>query len=284
MLDLPYVYNGNHVTALEAVTRTKVGAMAAMSSGDFDFPNSDGLQTQTTTTTTTTTTTVTLTTNGGGASPTVSQFVNGSAKTNSGYLAPPGGVPPIHYKEGGSPLMTPGQTHSKRSISSDDGDIPELTLTGSDAGMEAVDSSNEDCVPQLAITDADSQHEDGDAQGLITVDSSMEAATVGNEQASPRKRSKSGHTIVTSEESAEEEEVAGRGIECDSAAWEAPASVDIADAIDSSTMESAQATTVEQVEDDSGDDAGMKEARKVRWPLTCHTAFNDTKFFICLVN
>ncbi|KAH7042404.1 caspase domain-containing protein [Linnemannia elongata] len=31
MLDLPYVYNGNHVTALEKVTRTKVGAMAAMS-------------------------------------------------------------------------------------------------------------------------------------------------------------------------------------------------------------------------------------------------------------
>ncbi|KAG9326650.1 hypothetical protein KVV02_006161 [Mortierella alpina] len=264
MLDLPYVYNGNHVTALETVTRTKVGAMAAMSSGDFDFPSSDSLQTQTTTTTTTTTTTVTLTTNGGGASPTVSQFTNGSAKTNSGYLAPPGGVPPIHYKEGGSPLMTPGQTHSKRSISSEDGDIPELKLTGSDEGMEAVVSSNEDCVPQLAITDAVGQHENGEAQGLITVDDTMEAAAVcsENEQPSPRKRSKSGHAIVTSEESAEAEEASDRGIECDSAAWDTPVT-DTTNAADSNKMESAQAATVEQVEEDSSDDEGLKEARKL---------------------
>ncbi|KAI8599934.1 peptidase C14 [Dissophora ornata] len=43
MLDLPYIYNGNHVTALEKVTRTKVGAMAAMSASDvqFDLPGSN---------------------------------------------------------------------------------------------------------------------------------------------------------------------------------------------------------------------------------------------------
>ncbi|KAF9948697.1 Ca(2+)-dependent cysteine protease, partial [Mortierella alpina] len=266
MLDLPYVYNGNHVTALEAVTRTKVGAMAAMSSGDFDFPNSDNLQTQTTTTTTTTTTTVTLTTNSGGASPTVSQFTNGSAKTNSGYLPPPGGVPPIHHKEGGSTLMTPGQTHSKRSISCEDGSLPELKLTGPDEGMEAVDGLDEDCVPQLAIADAvGQQHENEEAQGLITVGSGVEAAAGGNEdeQPSPRKRSKSGHAIVTSEEGAEVDEVADRGIECDSAAWEAPVIVDMTDAADNSKSHSAQATTVEQVAEDGNNDEGMKEARKL---------------------
>ncbi|KAF9960246.1 Ca(2+)-dependent cysteine protease [Mortierella alpina] len=265
MLDLPYVYNGNHVTELEAVTRTKVGAMAAMSSGDFDLPSSDNLQTQTTTTTTTTTTTVTMTTNGGGASPNVSQFTNGSAKTTSGFLAPPGGVPPIHYKEGGSPLMTPGQSHSKRSISSEDGDIPELKLTGCDEGMEAVSSTDDDCVPQLAIADADDQHENRETQGLITVDSDMEAAADGSEdeQPSPRKRSKSVHAIVTNEESAAVDEVADRGIACDSAAWEEPASVDTTDAADSCKAESVQATTVEQLEEESGDDEGMKEARKL---------------------
>ncbi|KAF9570832.1 Ca(2+)-dependent cysteine protease [Mortierella alpina] len=258
MLDLPYVYNGNHVTALEAVTRTKVGAMAAMSSSsDFDFPGSDNLQTQTTTTTTTTTTTVTMTTNGGGgATPTVSQFTNGSAKTNSGYLAPPGGVPPIHYKEGGSPLMTPGQTHSKRSISSENGDIPELKTTVSDEGMDAVESSNEDYVPQLAIADAVDQLETPEAQGVIALGhNSLEDTPVGtaDEKPSPRKRSKSGHAMVTSEDSAKVEEVVDRGIECDSAAWEESITVD----------SSNTATTIEQAEEDSGEDEGMKEARKL---------------------
>jgi len=56
------VYNGNHITALEKVTRKKVGAMAAISSGVLDSDNSASLQQQTQTQTTTTTTTTTLTT------------------------------------------------------------------------------------------------------------------------------------------------------------------------------------------------------------------------------
>ncbi|KAG0045104.1 Ca(2+)-dependent cysteine protease [Gryganskiella cystojenkinii] len=89
MLDLPYVYNGDQITALEKVTRTKVGAMAAISSGDLDFANNNNnssnncisgvqqqqmqTQTQTTTTTTTTTmTTVTTTTKSCPSSPMIS--------------------------------------------------------------------------------------------------------------------------------------------------------------------------------------------------------------------
>src|SRR5690554_7089 len=124
MLDLPYVYNGNHVTALEKVskTRVKVGAMAAMSSSDFDpDTNSDNPQTQTTTTTTTTTTTVTMTTtNADGSSPVVTQFTNGSAKMTDGYLPPPGGVPPIRIKDGASPLMSSSQSCAKRSLGPDE--------------------------------------------------------------------------------------------------------------------------------------------------------------------
>ncbi|KAG0368520.1 caspase domain-containing protein [Gamsiella multidivaricata] len=146
MLDLPFVYNGDHVTALEKVTRTKVGAMAAMSASDvqFDLPgsNNGSVQTQTTTTTTTTTT-VTMTASGAGSSPVVAQYTNGSVMTVTGNLSPPGGLPPIHSKEGAS---SPGQAQSTRSISAtEDGDVVD----------KAAAASYDDLVPQLTIISSD---------------------------------------------------------------------------------------------------------------------------------
>ncbi|KAK3810041.1 MAG: peptidase C14 [Benniella sp.] len=70
MLDLPYVYNGDHVTALEKISmpRKKMGAMAAMSadeSTNIPIPGSiSGANVQTTTTTTTTTITTVVGPNG----------------------------------------------------------------------------------------------------------------------------------------------------------------------------------------------------------------------------
>ncbi|KAG0079488.1 Ca(2+)-dependent cysteine protease [Linnemannia elongata] len=149
MLDLPYVYNGNHVTALEKVTRTKVGAMAAMSASMdvvFDLPGSNNAtQTQTTTTTTTTTTTmVTLSaSNSGTSTPVIAQYTDGAVTTTDGHLAPPGGVPAIHVKEGGSPLIGGSpQAHSKRSIFSAD-----------DSNGQDGDTAMDECVPRLTTTD-----------------------------------------------------------------------------------------------------------------------------------
>ncbi|KAG0205338.1 Ca(2+)-dependent cysteine protease [Mortierella sp. GBA30] len=233
MLDLPYVYNGNHVTALEAVTRTKVGAMAAMSSGDFDPQGTNNnTQTQTTTTTTTTTTTVTTTmTNGGAASPIVSQFMNGFAKTTDGYLEPPGGVPPIHIKEGGSPLMGPGKTHSNRSVHSNDDEdeeIPDIQLNEANDALEAGENSKEALVPQLAITSPDAQRSD----------ETLELA--------PSKTA----------------ELEDRSIEREAQAWHEPGVLTATDNGNAGTLQSI-ATSVEDAGEDDEDEDGMKEARRL---------------------
>ncbi|KAG0246481.1 caspase domain-containing protein [Mortierella sp. GBAus27b] len=113
MLDLPYVYNGkDRVTALESFTRTKVGAMAAMSASDniqIDLPGSYN-GTVHSQTTTTTTTTVTLT----GPNGEMTHFTNGTVMTTSGTVNP---APAIHTKEG-SPLTN--QSQIKRSVEDED--------------------------------------------------------------------------------------------------------------------------------------------------------------------
>lgn len=160
MLDLPYVYNGNHVTELEKFTRKKVGAMAAMSAEiDFDLPGSTNnvtqTQTQTTTTTMTTTTTVTTTTTNGSThhSPAgdsdMLKLSQSSAKTN--VLVSPG-VPEIDFNAS-KKLVSPGQGNSKRSIgpldAAEDGeDCTDIEMTGAE-----VDES----VPRLTVTTP--QHE-----------------------------------------------------------------------------------------------------------------------------
>ncbi|KAF9362968.1 Ca(2+)-dependent cysteine protease, partial [Mortierella sp. NVP85] len=106
MLDLPYVYNGDHVTALEKITkpRTKVGAMAAMSadeSTNIPMPGSiSGANVQTTTTTTTTTITTVV-----GPDGMTQQITNtNGVMTTSGSLLPPTGIPAIQSKEGANGL------------------------------------------------------------------------------------------------------------------------------------------------------------------------------------
>ncbi|KAF9996375.1 Ca(2+)-dependent cysteine protease [Modicella reniformis] len=140
MLDLPYIYNGNHVTALEKVTRTKVGAMATMCADNLQIdPPGSTVQTQTTTTTTTTY----IVTNDKGEVG-VTEVTSG-VMTQTPSLPPPGGPPPINTKEGGSILIDQGQCI--RSISeSEKGDEADKNMMANDAGELAL---------QVTIMDAD---------------------------------------------------------------------------------------------------------------------------------
>ncbi|KAF9187830.1 Ca(2+)-dependent cysteine protease [Haplosporangium sp. Z 767] len=281
MLDLPYIYNGNHVTALEQVskTRVKVGAMAAMSSGDFDLPgsNNDGIQTQTTTTTTTTTTTVTMTTtNADGSSPVVTQFTNGSAKTTDGYLSPPGGVPPIRIKDGASSLMTSSQSCPKRSLELGEDADAASEQAKRDDDMGDPEASNEETVLSLAITSNDPQDMDqSQAQSPLSSvcaghNDPEDASDVANDdndddsQSSPRKRSKSVHTIETSGEKSTHTEEVGkdhRSNERDVRAW--PEAISTIAIVASVVEKKEPEQLILGEEDDDEKEENMKEARRM---------------------
>ncbi|KAF9178082.1 hypothetical protein BGZ49_005444, partial [Haplosporangium sp. Z 27] len=235
MLDLPYVYNGNHVTALEKVTRTKVGAMAAMSASDvvFDMPGSNNnVQTITTTTTTTTVTTR----NADGTDSIVTQITNGTAMTKDGHLSPPGGLPPIHPKEGGSPLLIPGQTHSKRSISA----------------VEDDDEESDNSIPTLKISECSSDDDSG-SERL---------------KPSPRKRSRSVNTAITQPDIGVEGVLTSvddlRGIDCGIAPSNVEQVADVKMDVEMSSVviQSVSDEKSNEVEDDN-DDEGMEEARRM---------------------
>lgn len=256
MLDLPYVYNGNHITQLEKFTRKKVGAMAAMSAEiDFDLPGSANnvtqTQTQTTTTTMTTTTTVTTTTTNGSGLHSPADDSDGlnlsqnSAKTN--VLVSPG-VPEIDFNAS-KKLVTPGQSNYKRSIgpldAAEDGE------DHSDAEMTGVDV--DELVPRLTVTTP--QHESatspdqqipgspssspptcgsplspqamkdvqGDAHSATSPTSlspSTSNASMSSQSSDPsrRKRAKSVHTTEDSD-SASTDNNPERGMACDSSTW-----------------------------------------------------------------
>ncbi|KAG0302107.1 Ca(2+)-dependent cysteine protease [Dissophora globulifera] len=288
MLDLPYVYNGNRVTALEKVTRTKVGAMAAMSASDiqFDLPgsnNSTSVQTQTTTTTTTTTTTVTMTSNAeGGLTPVITQYTSGSAMSKDGHLSPMDGLLPINCKEAASPLMmNAGQIQSTRSIPASE---------ESDSGREDMDM----LVPTLTVTDIDMLATDRRQAGssVSAVGSStmskflvpsvvVNAADGGDEdglQPSRRHRSKSVATVATMEvvyTGVDDMPSRHRGIECDSEAWVDPIDDEIVKEESTGVQGSIQgsieaiAEVIEEGFEEEAEegmeeaDEGMEEARRM---------------------
>ncbi|KAF9995910.1 Ca(2+)-dependent cysteine protease [Entomortierella chlamydospora] len=259
MLDLPYVYNGNHVTALEKVTRKKVGAMAAMSAENdtvFESTGSNnGVQTMTTTTTTTTTTITTR--NADGTDFIVKQVTNGTAMTTDGNLAPPGGLPPINPKEGGSPLLC-GKTHSKRSISS--------TEDGVDDNSD-IDALNDDMIPTLTISDSK------DSQPYSSFSLSVEPASDNSDSeclkpsAKKRSRSTNNNAAVNQVDVYMEEEVSvmsdNRGIEC------SPAPIEIMEVVEANPNEEKQIVGTQSTEtQDAGeqseeDEEGMHEARRM---------------------
>ncbi|KAG0336842.1 Ca(2+)-dependent cysteine protease [Podila horticola] len=282
MLDLPYVYNGNHVTELEKFTRKKVGAMAAMSAEiDFDLPgsanNTTQTQTQTTTTTMTTTTTVTTTTTNGSThhSPAGDsdrlELSQNSAKTN--VLVSPN-VPEIDFNAS-KKLVTPGQNNSKRSIgpldaAEDDEDRTDVEMTGADA---------DELVPLLTVTTP--QHEgtmsldqqipgsaslsspvtydspsspqamkgvQGDAPQSPTSSSlspSTSSASMSSQSSDPRrKRAKSIHTTEDPipVSTADNSE---RGMACDNSAWTQVAEQDKQDTSDPAVVITTELTVPE---------------------------------------
>ncbi|KAF9935193.1 Ca(2+)-dependent cysteine protease [Linnemannia zychae] len=284
MLDLPYVYNGNHVTALEKVTRTKVGAMAAMSAPMdvvFDLPGSNNTtqtQTQTTTTTTTTTTVTMSLSNNGSSNHVVAQYSNGTVSTTDGYLSPPGGVPTIHAKESGSPLIGSSQTYSKRSILSEDDSrqSDDSVMASSDHAMQDTNSSiseqnlmNDNLYPTFQISEpvVSAPHEQTVASlwSATATSESCSLLSVPSEdndlQPSPRKRSKSVHNMGVLGGS----EMDQRGIEIDSQGLLRP--IDEAEtpennvvAIKETDACAPQKAMAEAVEDE---EEGMAEARKM---------------------
>ncbi|KAF9358675.1 Ca(2+)-dependent cysteine protease [Mortierella sp. AD094] len=265
MLDLPYVYNGNHVTALEKVTRTKVGAMAAMSASDivFDLPGSNN-NVQTMTTTTTTTTTTVTTRNADGTDSIVTQVTNGTAMTKDGHLTPPGGLPPINPKEGGSPLMCPGKTHSKRSISAaEDGDDEDSDI----------DALNDDLIPTLTISGSENSRPYSSLSGspFLTVESASDDSDPEGLKPSPRKRSRSVNNVavVNQVDVRMEEEVLvmndHRGIEC------GPTPIEIEEVVEVSPNEQKQSVEIQSIEiqnveeqsEEDDNEEGMEEARRM---------------------
>ncbi|KAG0028737.1 Ca(2+)-dependent cysteine protease [Podila clonocystis] len=253
MLDLPYVYSGNHITELEKFTRKKVGAMAAMSAEiDFDLPGSNNsvtqTQTQTTTTTMTTTTTVTTTTTNGSThhSPAGDndrlKLSQSSAKTN--VLVSPA-VPEIDFNAS-KKLITPGQSSSKRSLgpldAAEDGeDCTDVEMTGAEV---------EEMVPRLTVTtpnhEADQQipgsaslsspitcdspsspqpmkEVQGDAHRSPTSSASLSPSTSSASMSSQcsdlqRKRAKSVHATEDPTSTATDDNLE-RGMACDYSAW-----------------------------------------------------------------
>lgn len=256
MLDLPYVYNGNHITELEKFTRKKVGAMAAMSAEiDFDLPGSTNnvtqTQTQTTTTTMTTTTTVTTTTTNGSAlhSPEDDsdrlKLPQNSAKTN--VLVSPG-VPEIDFNAS-KKLVTPGQSNYKRSIgppdAAEDGEdrsdvemtgvdvdelVPRLTvttpqyesITSPDQQIPGSSSSSPPTCGSPSSPQAmkDVQVDVHSATSLTSLSPSTSNASMSSQSSDPsrRKRAKSVHTIEDSD-SVSSDNNPERGMACDSGAW-----------------------------------------------------------------
>ncbi|KAG0037704.1 Ca(2+)-dependent cysteine protease [Podila clonocystis] len=253
MLDLPYVYNGNHVTELEKFNRKKVGAMAAMSAEiDFDLPGSNNsvtqTQTQTTTTTMTTTTTVTTTTTNGSPhhSPADDsdrlKLSQSSAQTN--VLVSPG-VPEIDFNAS-KKLVTPGQSSSKRSMgpldaAEDVEDRTDVEMTGAEV---------DELVPRLTVTtphhEADQQipgsaslsspiicdspsspqamkDVQGDAHRSPTSSASLSPSTSSASMSSQcsdpqRKRAKSVHATEDPTSTATDDNPE-RGMACDNSAW-----------------------------------------------------------------
>ncbi|KAG0347502.1 Ca(2+)-dependent cysteine protease [Podila humilis] len=167
MLDLPYVYNGDHVTALEKFPRKKVGAMAAIEAEvQFDMPgssshNNNGVtktQTQTTTTTMTTTTTVTMTTTNGASthhSPSEGDLGN-TSKTDI-HVSPH--VPDIDCHST-KKLVSPTHANAKRSIGPldcPDHEDEQQLHQNTDTKMTGQDDVDES-VPRLTVT-TPQQHE-----------------------------------------------------------------------------------------------------------------------------
>ncbi|KAF9109930.1 Ca(2+)-dependent cysteine protease [Mortierella sp. AM989] len=269
MLDLPYVYNGDHVTALDKVTRTKVGAMAAMSASDvvFDPPGSNNNVQTMTTTTTTTTTTVTTTNADGTAS--VTQYMNGTAMSQDGHLAPPGGLPPINTKEGGSPLMGPGQTSKRSLTASEDG--------ASEEGN--ADVSADDLIPTLTISESENDCLTSSSASppytsstpFLSVQSASDESDSDDSKPSPRKRSKSVNNILDQVDVRIEEEVVivndQRGIECVVTPIETGAtSIEIEVIEEAKPSEEQKGTELQKVETKSvnlPEDEGMEEAHRM---------------------
>ncbi|GJJ72641.1 metacaspase-1 [Entomortierella parvispora] len=236
MLDLPYVYNGNHITALEKVTRTKVGAMAAMSSGVLDNNSSTNLQqqtqTQTTTTTTTTTlTTVTTTTKSCPSSPLIMATDPEHPHNNSpvcmldletacskAYLSPMS--PSIENMTVNVQLIqepAPGRPLSPATIISAL-TPPISTATSTTRSMLDTDETpdGEECIPRLTITHADEHKHDSVSTFAFSEEGLTENTTSEGELASsPKKRAKS----VRGDDFDADQDVSGRGIECDASAW-----------------------------------------------------------------
>ncbi|KAI1316402.1 Ca(2+)-dependent cysteine protease [Mortierella claussenii] len=268
MLDLPYIYNGNHITALEKVTRTKVGAMAAMSASavEFDLPGSNNNSNVTTTTTTTTTTTVTMTsTSSAGPNPVVSQFANGSAISTSGSLSPTTGLPLINTKEDSSPLMSPGQTHSNRSIVPDkdelnDSYVAEEPTDSSVTKLAVAESISNDTRVKACASAAPTLELNG--ASLLSISSS----SPGNEDDGLKPLSggctKSINTAACLNkkimpEAVDNDDVENhhRGIECDAQEWVGP--VDAPSAVASATLPNVE------VDHADNNDADMEEARRM---------------------